>query len=370
MERVINVITTPLALAALVLLIFGGLLYRVVQTQTGERKRESARIVNWTFVSVLFVSLLANISYLVQIFLFSETLITGSVRDEDNNPIRFAYVDIQSVGRTATSDDGGFQVSVPYSRQGGSYDIFASAPGFASYAAKLEGQRPASKTIILRKLKATLDNSMQIQNEIIITQNVGLPLIDTMVKFTNTIDRSFNIEDLSMVVTPPDGKTITLIPIYMKPIVSQYTLPPVHPLPVPVNSKVEMAIVWGENPRDISDFLNKLVPTMPFHPADFCTKVRNLPANVTQSMQSFFNIKFFWKSGSYNVHLSGIVENVRYEKNINFSLSGEQSNNINGMSASLGSCTGVGIPVQLPEINSLLVADGIRTNYLRLSTWR
>jgi hypothetical protein len=183
MESVIPSITTPLALAALLLLVFGTILGSIFRT------RGARRVVVWIFSSVIILSVMANIAYLVQIFLFSEALLTGNVRDSESNRIKFPYVDLQAVGRTATSDDGSFQVSIPYSRQRASYAIFSSAPGFSPYSSTLLGPRPEPRTITLQKLKATLDNSMQFGSDITLTQDIGIPILVTGAKIGDSIGR-------------------------------------------------------------------------------------------------------------------------------------------------------------------------------------
>lgn len=159
MEPVLKLVTTPLALAALALLVLGGVLTGLARSQ-GKPRQERRHFTNWIFTTVILLSILANVAYLLQILLFSEVLVLGNVRDEESNPVRFAYVDIQGVGRSATADDGSFQASVPYSRQRASYNLVASAPGFASEPMTLSGQRPEPATIILKKLRPTLDTAI------------------------------------------------------------------------------------------------------------------------------------------------------------------------------------------------------------------
>jgi hypothetical protein len=64
MDEIIKLITTPLALAALALLIFGSILAAVVRTQGAGRNTLARRTINWIFISVVGLSVLANISYL------------------------------------------------------------------------------------------------------------------------------------------------------------------------------------------------------------------------------------------------------------------------------------------------------------------
>jgi ABC-type transport system involved in multi-copper enzyme maturation permease subunit len=66
MEAVIPSITTPLALAALVLLVFGAILGSIFRTQGAFKSATNRRVVVWIFSSVIILSVMANISYLVQ----------------------------------------------------------------------------------------------------------------------------------------------------------------------------------------------------------------------------------------------------------------------------------------------------------------
>jgi hypothetical protein len=367
MDKIIPLITTPLALAALVLLVFGGILATIFRTRGALRSETNRRAISWIFISVVSLSVLANISYLVQIFLFSEVVFFGNVRDSENNPVKFAFVDVQSVGRTATSDDGGFQISIPYSRQHNSYAIFSSAAGFSTYSSVLAGPRPEPRTIVLQKLTGTLDNTIQFSEKLTLTQDIGIPLISMMFKIGNVIGRPYIIEDLSLVLTQ-DERAVTLIPIYMKPLVSQFTLLPLHQIPAPPGSAVEIAVIWGQNQKDVITYIDQIAADLGIHPSDFCTKIRDLPANVTDRLLEIFRQRFFWKPGKYSAKMSSIVDGKRYERSFTFAVSEDLSGNLSKAREGLSKCFGIGIPLELPDLASLYVQDGTTTNFVQVPT--
>jgi hypothetical protein len=370
MDQIIPLITTPLALAALGLLVFGGILTAVLRARGRARTSENRKIVVGTFALVIVLSVLANIAYLVQIFLFSEVLFAGNVRDTDNNPVKFAYVDVQAVGRAATGDDGSFQISIPYSRQRESYSVFSSAPGFASYSETIVGQKPAPKTILLHKLIARFDNSIVPQKKITLTQNIGDPLVGTLVKFENNIGRPFIVDDLNLTITRvgQEGTTTTLVPIYEKPIFSPQTLLPLHPIQVNPGMHLEMDIIWGQSQQGVFNLVNSLATEMRFHPSDFCTTMKQLPEPTTAALSKFFDSNFFWVNGEYEAEVSALIDGTRDKWDFKFVVNRSQSERLKNVGSRLKTCMGIGIPLQLPDLSTLYVNDDAASNAVSVDT--
>src|SRR5690242_8071838 len=116
METVIQTVTTPFAFAALVVLIFGG----VYQVATRNRKQINQNV----FWLVLVFGLLGNANYLANNILFSDAILRGNARDQDGKPVDLAIVNISPVGRVVTNHDGNFELSIPYSRQQKTYEVY------------------------------------------------------------------------------------------------------------------------------------------------------------------------------------------------------------------------------------------------------
>jgi hypothetical protein len=90
----------------------------------------------------------------------------------------------------------------------------------------------------------------------------------------------------------------------MKPLLSQFMLLPIHQIPVPVGSNMEMAIFWAAHQQEAVSYMNQIIPKMPFHPSDFCTKVKELPKSVEEELKAVFDNRFFWRAGEYRATMS------------------------------------------------------------------
>ncbi|WP_141105063.1 hypothetical protein [Rhizobium sp. R339] len=110
MEKVIPLVTTPLALAALAILVLG-----VILQKTGARRD----VVSKVFWLIMVLAIMGNVGFLLTRFVASDTIIRGSIRGSNGTPVSQVIVDIDDVGRTASRDDGIFEISAPLSRQRG-----------------------------------------------------------------------------------------------------------------------------------------------------------------------------------------------------------------------------------------------------------
>jgi hypothetical protein len=115
---------------------------------------------------------------------------------------------------------------------------------------------------------------MQFGSDVTLTQDIGIPILVTGAKIGNSIGRPHTIDNLSVALTSPSGNSVNLIPIYMKPLLSQFMLLPIRPIPVPVGSNMEMAIFWGSHQQEVVSYMNQIPAKMTFHPSDFCTRVK------------------------------------------------------------------------------------------------
>ena len=167
MEDVIKSVTTPLALAALIVLVVGG----VYQA----RNKNRAYVSKQAFWLILAFGLMGNAGYIFQTLLFSEAVFLGNVRDSTGSAVRFAVVDVPGVGRTATSDDGSFSLTVPYSRQRGNYSVFVSANGFSNLERSVSG--PGFVDLRLAPHRIALEDILDLRDFLTVTQNAGDPYV-------------------------------------------------------------------------------------------------------------------------------------------------------------------------------------------------
>lgn len=361
MEEILKSVTTPLALAALAFLVLGGALsLRKKSTDTGKRNQL------YIFVIVLTLSVMANLIYLAQVLLFSETLLFGTVRDVANgDAVKSAIVDIFPGGRTATTDDGSFLVAIPYSRQQDKYKVFVRALGYDSKTIELNQRRPAPFVIELTERRPTLGNGVNVVSEITITQNVGDPIVIVQVKTENNFGRDYQIEDIRLKIKPKNSEELVFIPHGMQFLGMPTLLPPVYPLPVPQGRTTEMSIFLNPNPKRLADFFSAVAPTSTVQWFDLCARVHVLPDNVNSSFQQYFDSAFFWKAGEYQVTLEFKIDGKLATFSKSMSLGSEVENAFKQMRLALHDCGGVMINFQ--QVSNLYYQTGPRANFRRVS---
>jgi hypothetical protein len=88
-----------------------------------------------------------------------------------------------------------------------------------------------------------------------------------------------------------------------------------------------------------------------------------LPDIVANELNSVFLKKFFWKPGEYQAVMSADVEGTRYERRFIFQISEGLSSRLLAAKNELKNCFGIGIPIELPALDSLYVQKGDITNF-------
>jgi hypothetical protein len=125
-----------------------------------------------------------------------------------------------------------------------------------------------------------------------------------------------------------------------------------------------MTIIFGTSQREIPDLIaNQVAPSLPFHQADFCTKVRDLPDGVSTLLTKTFDRLFFWHPDRYSAKLSMTVDGTEAEKLLTFEVTQPQSSGLKGVRLKLRNCEGIGMPLMLPDLDTIFTD----TNSVRVS---
>lgn len=334
-EGILSNVTTPLALAALVVLVLGGLLS---QTR-GRRAADGGRTNTYVFVIVLVVSLAANVVYLIQMFLFSEALLIGSVRGKDA-AIGRAYVDVLGVGRTASNDDGSFQISIPYSRQSKDYTIDVTAAGHRPWHDRVAGPRPQPVEVHLAEKGTGLGASLSPSRDILVTQNVGDPLLFWRFTLVNEIGKDLKIEELRLSVRRGDEQR-RFNPAMVQLGANTPPQPLAGPFPILPGAPVDVTFLFVPNGLAIQNLLMSLAKLDPEQSALLCREGKPPSPVFVDRFERFFDGAFFWKSGDYDLEVQAKVNGEWSTSRQRFSLSGDEAASLERARGLLKTCGGI-----------------------------
>ena len=192
MGNIIPLITTPLALAALCLLVGAGLLKIVLKQRPSVIGK---MIIRYGFLFAISLSILANIAYIISSRWSSEVIITGSVKNDDGHYLTRVILDIPGKSRTITDDNGAFAMVVPYSRSDSSYRIDASLFGYLPTSIYCNSANRNSVSITMKPQKLSL---LSVWGDILVGHFLGSPQIDIPIKFQNTTSETIQVSSINL----------------------------------------------------------------------------------------------------------------------------------------------------------------------------
>jgi hypothetical protein len=118
--------TSPLALAALALLLIFGIARAAFASKAKQQRAKNAdltgthrtqrAVINCGFVTAILLGVLANASALATPIFAREIRVSGTVLDSSGRPLPNATVDFLGIRRVLSQDTGDFEFSIPQSR--------------------------------------------------------------------------------------------------------------------------------------------------------------------------------------------------------------------------------------------------------------
>lgn len=355
MEAIIQVVTTPIALAALAILVLGA------AYQLSGRGRAANQQVFWL---ILVFGLLGTGSYLVQILWFSQEILKGDVRDQNSSPLRFAVVDIPGVGTTATAQDGSFQVPIPYSRQLKQYRLIVRVDGFDPIIVAVPGPRPEFVPITMTAHPVRIFDYVDIDDYITVSENVGDPLLLYSFRVKGSVEGRIKLSELRITLNNPQGLKTAYYPVGFQkngqvvPFTGNYAID---------KDETQSQIVFMFSP-DGNRVFNMLQGLQRTHgPAwmDGCTTGVDLADDVLLSLQSYFDSVFSWSSGEFAMVISFRINDQVQELKYKFNLSDHDVAALGAIRGRLTRCAGVMFfPNQLPNLS---YTDPVASNFVSVS---
>ena len=252
LKETISIVTTPLALAALALLLGAGIVRLILRDKTSGVGKT---IVQYGFWLAVTLSVLANLVFAYQASLQSESLISGSVRSDEGNYLRYAIVDIPGTAQAITNENGSFLMSIPRSRVEDSYELDVSLDGYEMNTVTVKsGERMAKITLSLKQL--VIEEFLSVSSNVKIGHYLGIPQVDLEVAMSNTLIHQLSVSGIILTVTPKDepSKKRTLL-FQLSYLEDNYFMPGYEPRDIESNEIRRESYVFREHLRaDIFQF--------------------------------------------------------------------------------------------------------------------
>jgi hypothetical protein len=315
MANVLSAITTPLALAALLLLLGAGAVRIILR---GARPSIAKQMINYGFALALALGALANVSYILVEHGKTELLINGTVRSDQGRYIPNAIVNLPGKGRGITSDDGEFALSIPTSRGANEYEAIVTAPGYSTVTKKIVGPGPTSIDVTLSAIHMSAEDIVVVAPQAVAAQYVGTPELDLLLTFQNELAEPIQISDLAVRITAPDGthRDLALAGESAGP-----GLPlgaPVPTLTVPANQssqQIPLRLYYLFMTTDSDLIRLSQSAAAELQPLIQSSKPLKLSDSLTAEFVKRANEAFYWRPGSWSVDLlftcKGVPEHVR-----------------------------------------------------------
>lgn len=327
MEHIIPLVTTPLALAALCLLLGSGLLKILL------KQRSSAigkLIVRYGFLLAISLIILSDVAFIISSRFSSEVIITGSVRNEDGKYLARVILDIPGKSRSITDDNGAFAMVVPYSRADSTYRIDASLNGYLPTSIFCNSSTRNSISITMKSQLLKSDILLSLSGDILVSHFLGSPQIDIPIKFYNPTSETIQISSINVNVKENNGVNNNLMMVNSYALPGTPLMPPLTLITLKAGESFSTISIFADFNQEIIQRSAKLRQQLTSNPIFFQNGPR-LGINVIDNelvnqIKSFAYKNWFWKSSSYSVIISCIVKGFKYELTKNITLTTEQVN--------------------------------------------
>jgi hypothetical protein len=358
MGSIVPMITTPLALAALALLVISGILKVAVPKA---RRQDFRLLIIWSFVLAIVLGVLADISFLVVSSFNREVRIAGTVLDNTGKALSMAVVDIPGCGRGITDDYGAFEFSIPDSRTKSSYDVITHLDGYATDHQALPGPRPQKYlNISLKQPVLTADALIQVPTQCGVAHYLGLPQVDLWLTFYNPFPRPIALNNISLSIIEPNGSVIVL------PMQGVYqpgtnVLTPAFTI---LQLEKSQTFPIGYSFFDQYDFPATQVllqeAQIQFPGTGSLPQSGQIiySDSLVKKFTDFMNLRWFWLAGEWQLSISCQAEGVTYTRKFKFNLTDQDTNRMKAISRYYQSGYGILTAFrlwQLPDASSYIM---------------
>lgn len=308
-------VTTPLALAALVIIVGAGVLKTVLKKRTTVGGK---MLIRYGFALAIILSLSANASYITTAYMSEQRVFSGSVQRPDGEYVSGVVVDVVGVARAVTLQDGSFKVLVPRSVRADSLQVTFSRDGYASHEASISGTDLKPLRVTLQTRQFDFRTDITVTSEMALAHYVGLPELHVPLRFRNPTAAPLTIQGIAAIVTDPNGQKFDLRPI------ASYAGPGM-PLSVPfpqlfLNPAQEFAaiFVFGRNNGSLTNVSPRVNQALFTNPSFSETGPRTdrvvLPDELVEELKRTARANQIWSPGRWAIELRAAANGEVGEK--------------------------------------------------------
>ena len=345
---VIGAVNTPLALAALSLLVFGSILYISVKSSS----RERPQLIRYGFgISAMF-GVLAIGGFMFDAYANQIFLVRGSITDEGQGKIGGAVIDLVGLGRSASLPDGSFEIPVARSQVRDRYRIEVRKTGFENQAKDIVGPYPDFVTITAKPLAFSADK-IHLNEDGVASIYIGVPEFTLGLFGTNETERTITMRSASLRLKAPSGRLVVLYPglvldqSNMQRPFSGFTFPP--------QQDAAFRVVWNDG-SSVGNAIQLASDNGIFAAPLGCLST-NTGNALAPPVSDFFDKTFVWEPGEWSARMTVATDTKSYAKSFGFALSQEDVAALKGLKQSYLQCRGL-------VYGSHYVSDGLARSFV------
>ena len=362
MDQVISSVTTPLALAALALLLGAGIVRLII------RNKESPigkTIVQYGFWFAVTLSVLANLVFAYQESLETESLITGVVQSDKGDYLPNAIVDVRGKARAITDDNGAFSMSIPRSRMEDEYELDVFLPGYEQETVIVKSAERTLKVALSLK-QLVVDEFLSISSNVSIGHYLGLPQVDLQVTMSNPTYNEIAVTDITLSLLrkePREQRTLFVQSVYLDTRMSY--MQPFEPIRITSEGTHRAFHVFLPPNHEIGRFdqrMRGLVVELGI--ANFRLERRIISDDEAASLQRDMEDRWFWYPGHYEIVFSCTASGKRYQVTGSLQLSEDDIATMKNVSKYYASGFGLLYGSHLPYIRDARPALIVQSDFV------
>jgi hypothetical protein len=319
---ILQYIRTPLALAALILLL-GTPIVRQIVGRKGKSNADTQAVLRYGFILGLVFGVLAIAAFVYTATFNREIRISGIVRDETGAGLPFVTVRIAGRDGGVTDDGGNFAFTIPDARAADEYTADVFHEGFLIEHVTLKGRYPQPASVMLRRTPVQMDHILVLPSGLTLRHNLGVPQVEIALSYANPFPNSITLTNIGVTLLSPSGQPIPMLMEAVSLAPGQYG----PPLPIWKLDKGDSTTVgysfFNTNPG-FMELEQKVYGEL--GPKQFTIKGPDptatlLSQGLVQELRDYMQSQFVWVPGKWEIRATCKVEGHELKTAATFTLS-------------------------------------------------
>lgn len=325
MGDVIKTVTTPLALAALLLLVAAGVLRALFKANPKAATSANTKLMmHYGFVLAITLSVMANAAFLVSASFRREIRLSGTVDDDSGKVVENAFIDVAGRGGARTDDRGQFVLVVPDVWASDHYEAKVYRNGYPPTEVVFMGRRPEPIRVTLKRPPLVSTSIMRFEPQAFVSHYLGQPRVEVGITFLNPSPGPILLEDITLSLLGPDGARVPLIVEGVVDPMSRMVMPmqittldlrPSHEFPLRY-SAVRIDQSWINEITSLSATVPRWDQIGPPDPAK-----RHVPKATADALRALATSRMVWKPGTWKLECAAKVGSQTLAATASFPLS-------------------------------------------------